>query len=688
MNSLRCIWNCTKGELKNVFRMKSIKAILAIIIVYCLYIYTSCTFLENDPWDILRCSSFVPIALMFLFMILGFYLAREEKESNLEEVIASIYKGNFHKFIGKIFALLIIIFSLVFLSMMGVFICYMFKGVSIELYKQSIMYYLIYHIIPFFIEALIGMIIGSFIKNKISYLIMFLIWILTIPLNSFIFKTVMTITSLDLRVAMYFFNLGQYDIHTPIKTMIGLPIESFNLIQRLLILMVVLAIFIIINVRKNKNKLVCIVICFAVAIIPLSISYGGNIRTVKSLIYYGDGVKKDSIYYSNNKVVEDKNNFQIKSCDITLDEKRTEKFITTLKVIPDENVKKLKFSLYNGFNIEKVTNSNNEILKFERDSDFVTVFLKDELKKDDSENITFIYDNESSPLYPVGKEVILLPYDFNYYPSNIIAPAMVSYNSLTRNDLSYECDFTVNITGEKVVYSNLERVSKNKFKGKANGVNLFRGLIKEEEYKNVKYYYPYVASENKLPFENYINNYFEAEKIINDKLNIKLNEKLEKVFFMPINQGSYTEIFHKDNSIIVPSCNNISSNLWFTKEEIAISMITSSLRENIKDENKEYIRDLMNRMLQSYVSIKNNENSIIATEIEFFEESKDTISKTNEEIQRNNINKKILLILEKKDENEFKKLFKTIYDLAKQKDITIKEVEEKILQTVPNTVVE
>ncbi|GAA0784283.1 hypothetical protein [Hathewaya limosa] len=681
MNSIRSIFNCIKIEFKNIFRIKAIKFIIPIICIYCWYVYVTSIFFEYEIWDVLRASSFVPMVLMLLFMVLGFYLAKEEQQYNLDEVFFSIYRGKIIKLIGKLLTLLSLILSVIFFCMISIFICSAIKGAPSIFYKQSIMYFIIYYLLSLFIEAIIGMIIGYIVKSKISYLLMLIIWFTSIPLNGYIFKSIVDIVSLDLRAVQYFLNLGQYDINSGINIMTGMPIQGFNLVQRVLIFMVGLSILLIINLINSKKSSIAIVLITIGIVVPTFNIYKRNLPTVKSLIYFGDGEKKDVIYYSLNKQFSENTvKFDIKKCNIILREDKTEEFETKMYIMPRENLKSLQFSLYNGFNIKKVLDDTNKALTFKRDGDFITVLLDKSLKKGESKEITFIYDNESSPLFSVNKDMIILPNYFNYYPSNIIAPSMTDFNNsgLFTNDLSYKADFTVNIEGNKKVYSNLESVGSNQFKGtNCKGVTLYRGMITEDKYKNITYCYPSIQENSRENAKKFIDKYDNSVDKLNKKFDLDIEglSNIKKILFMPIyDEGSSLgdDIF-RDNDILIVKVDNDTTTIPFNEEDIENNILGNYLRQAIKNEDQQYIKDLIIMSLRDQENIKiNNDVGFLQGKIEGESQS------SNRDGVKYNLEKALVTTIRKKDDDKFNEVLKVLIKASKEKNIDIKKVSMEV----------
>ncbi|AWZ47496.1 hypothetical protein C3495_00940 [Clostridiaceae bacterium 14S0207] len=681
MNSIRSIFNCIKIEFKNIFRIKAIKFIIPIICIYCCYTYVMSIFFEYGVWDVLRASSFVPMILMLLFMVLGFYLAKEEKRYNLDEVFFSIYRGKIIKLIGKLLTILSLILLVIFFCMISIFICSAIKGAPSIFYKQSIMYFIIYYLLPLFIGSIIGMIIGHVVKSKISYLLMLIIWFISVPLNEYIFKSIVDIVSLDLRAVQYFLNLGQYDINSGINILTGMPTQGFNLVQRVLIFIVGLSILLIINLINSKKSSIAIVLITIGIVVPTFNIYKRNLPTVKSLIYFGDGEKKDVIYYSLNKQFpENTVKFDIKKCNIILHENKTEEFETKMHIMPRENLKSLQFSLYNGFNIKKVLDNTNKALTFKRDGDFIMVLLDKPLKKGESKEFTFIYDNKSSPLFSVNKDMIILPNYFNYYPSNIIAPAMTEFNNsgLFTNDLSYKADFTVNIEGKKKVYSNLESVGPNQFKGtNCKGVTLYRGMITEDKYKNITYCYPSIQENSRENAKNFIDKYNNSVNKLNKKFDLDIEglSSIKKILFMPIyDEGSSLgdDIFRDKDTLIVKVYKDTKI-MTLPQENIEVNILGNYLRQAIKNEDQQYIKDLIIMALRDQESMKRNNNiGFLQGKIEG-----DSQSSNRDEVKYN-LEKTLVTIIRKKDNDKFNQVLKVLIKASKEKNIDIKKVSREV----------
>lgn len=159
-------------------------------------------------------------------------------------------------------------------------------------------------------------------------------------------------------------------------------------------------------------------------------------------------------------------------------------------VVSETDLDTYCFTLLDGYHVLSVKNQDNVRLEFKQEEDFFYI----DAAGAKTSTLTIEYFGSSAPLYA----------DWNgiYLPAGVPFFPMPGRNDIYVRDKAYESriyyyenhlpdtEFEVNVHTVGKVYSSLEEVGNNQFRGKSDGFFLLAGTVLTNEADGVTFYYP------------------------------------------------------------------------------------------------------------------------------------------------------------------------------------------------------
>ncbi len=157
--------------------------------------------------------------------------------------------------------------------------------------------------------------------------------------------------------------------------------------------------------------------------------------------------------------------------------------------IDQQELSEYKFTLYREYDITKVTDQNGNVLTYEREGDYFTVYPGGSPVA----NIYIEYSGSGEP-FCSDLSTIHLPSGFAFYPMAGYHPIYEDerhgadmYNRIHLPDTT-EYDVAIHTLG--TVYSSLNRKEGNSFSGVSDGFFLLKGLVETDVIDGITFYYP------------------------------------------------------------------------------------------------------------------------------------------------------------------------------------------------------
>jgi hypothetical protein len=585
-------------------RRKSFLIILGLLTAYINFSHSQhMTHEFFHPGSALTLSSPIIQSGMFIFGVLGVSLTLEEKR-------VLILTRNIHltlRTIGKIsFSLIFsIILGIIFIAIFWCFL--LIKGIPIsDFYYDSAIYIFYYWCLPFFIMFCIGTFFGEIFGNIFSYFCTILISILLGPLN---FLT--SISNIER------LGISQRENNTFYHPLYGYPLETSVLLKQWIITFITLlslALIYLFRREYQKKFLVGFIGSISILLVILFISYL-KIQDIEQRLIMkttNPEVFNEILYYEKemNKYRELKNrNLEVKAdyYDILVDTNKGNLNVLVKISFKNPLHQQLILNLYHGFKVKKVKLNNKEI-QFSQKGDYIYLDSVGEGE------ILIKYAGQSSPLFFANNRAIFLPAYFAWIPSFNMTPIFSFYdNQLHRNfaQNNYTADYTLTYKGPLRVFSNLETVSSNRFKGKSsNGVTLIAGALSFKETPKEKIVFPntwYKGLKEYSKFKDLMSTYINAtSSILNKHYSAPKN-----IFIIPITGMNDTLveenfwIFNDHWIISFPLYQSFNEGVLIKKDYLINSLIPALAWKNNAVYNANLKKqELFNAALSTWIASK------------------------------------------------------------------------------------
>lgn len=202
-------------------------------------------------------------------------------------------------------------------------------------------------------------------------------------------------------------------------------------------------------------------------------------------------------------------------------------------------------------------------------------------------------------------------------------------------------------------------------------------MIAEDKYKNITYCYPSIQENSRENAKKFIDKYDNSVDKLNKKFDLDIEglSNIKKILFMPIyDEGSSLgdDIF-RDNDILIVKVDNDTTTIPFNEEDIENNILGNYLRQAIKNEDQQYIKDLIIMSLRDQENIKiNNDVGFLQGKIEGESQS------SNRDDVKYNLEKALVTTIRKKDDDKFNEVLKVLIKASKEKNIDIKKVSMEV----------
>lgn len=356
--------------------------------------------------------------------------------------------------------------------------------------KISILYFFLANIIA----ILIGLLCSTIKKTAAAYLILIICSFVFSPMTNRLTGEIYNRSDESIyplwRIFEIFPKTLSYDTAA---SGINANIKSLSIIIFWISLFAIIAMFTVFSFRIKRAKQIAATICLAVFVL----SGAGTLMPYSSISLDTNSLGSDAEHYvfqdPENFVIQknEEPNFEITGYDMNFKIKNLLSGDVTVKV-DNPNLTEYHFTLYYGYKLKSVSNSNGEKLKYDRDGDYITIHTDAP-----TESFNFKYKGFSQVFYSNSQSSNLLG-GFAYYPINGFRYVYsVADQGSIRTKLSTSVPMSVKVDCGKKIFSNLESTGKNTFEGTSDSLTLVSGFYKEINTDGVRMIYPYYdASED------------------------------------------------------------------------------------------------------------------------------------------------------------------------------------------------
>lgn len=356
--------------------------------------------------------------------------------------------------------------------------------------KISILYFFLANIIA----ILIGLLCSTIKKTAAAYLILIICSFVFSPMTSRLTGEIYNRSDESIYPLWRIFEIFPKTFsHDIAASGVNANIKSLSIIVFWISLFAIIAMFTVFSFRIKRAKQIAATVCLAVFVL----SGAGTLMPYSSISLDTNSLGSDTEHYvfqDPEKFVIQKNeepNFEITGYDMNFKIKNLLSGDVTVKV-NNPNLTEYHFTLYYGYKLKSVSNSNGEKLKYDRDGDYITVHTDAP-----TESFNFKYKGFSQVFYSNSQSSNLLG-GFAYYPINGFryVYSLADQGSI-RTKLSKSVPMSVKVDCGKTMFSNLESTGKNTFEGTSDSLTLVSGFYKEINTDGIRMIYPYYdASED------------------------------------------------------------------------------------------------------------------------------------------------------------------------------------------------
>lgn len=559
-----------------------------------------------DPGGALISTAFIIQGGIFVSMILGFSLIKEEAVCSADELFNLLPDGYISKIGAKCLALLTAITFFIILTIAILYYLFWFYGVPLIYYWQALPYLFLYWGTSFWISGIIGMLAGVFFKTRMVYPLLILIWLLIGPLNMAVFKVLMSISQVDLNPIANFMNLGQSDPYTTYDPVYGLPLEIHRWLQKGLWVITISGLFFMAVIYKNNNRsrhlIIKAVAVYIIIGMPLIYLFTREEQVIRTY-YETNAVRKyDLNYYRvhTKPSFENLDSFKIESYDISLISFRNLKAQVKMKVKILETTDKLVFTLYHNLRVKRVIDDNNKDLSYKQQGDQVLVSFTAPLHPEMKTTIIFDYEGTSSPYFYANEQALMLPAYFPWLPMIGSHQAMmpqggdvIRFPLYSQNLTTY----TLRYSGPEPVCTNLPQKEPNLWSGTVSqGVSLAAGMLTEIKLGKTSVYYPISLCRIIEELPGYIDRLQEIAQSIKTDLAVQKTLDTSKIFFLSVPRESRfvnTTILNQGDHLIIGISRMYNKgNLYKNDISIVPAVLSSLIKSDNITNQKDEIREL------------------------------------------------------------------------------------------------
>lgn len=350
--------------------------------------------------------------------------------------------------------------------------------------KISILYFFLANIIA----ILIGLLCSTIKKTAVAYLILIICSFVFSPMTSRLTGEIYNKSDESIYPLWRIFEIfPKTFLYETAASGVNANIKSLSIIVFWISLFAIIAMFTVFSFRIKRAKQIAATICLIVFVL----SGAGTLMPYSSISLDINSLGSDAEHYvfqdPENFIIQknEEPNFEITGYDMNFKIKNLLSGDVTVKV-DNPNLTEYHFTLYYGYKLKSVTNSNGKKLKYDRDGDYITVHTDAP-----TESFNFKYKGFSQVFYSNSQSSNLLG-GFAYYPINGFRYVYsVADQGSIRTKLSTSVPMSVKVDCGKKMFSNLESTGKNTFEGTSDSLTLLSGFYKEINTDGIRMIYPY-----------------------------------------------------------------------------------------------------------------------------------------------------------------------------------------------------
>ncbi|MEN8906361.1 MAG: hypothetical protein ABF289_10435 [Clostridiales bacterium] len=617
--------------------------------------------MDHQSYEILLNIPFKVLIFSFEFLIFGIYITRKDNLKYIRK-IADVEPSKYFIFVFSKFVNLLIFVSI--FTVLNLFIVQIFlirDNLFKEIFFESIGYVFLYWIIPYIVCGSIG--ISLAVINRPLVLITMLgifFWAVFSPLNVYLVKILSIIfkgnvagkvvvfferTTDTLCIMPYF--QDQFNSINPYS------IDGVKILDNIMILIAAILFFYIITIFEfdpdDRRNYIGYGLLLSISLCVIIFIYYP--RELFEFMHKENA--SDKVYYSDNKRVgyENGDNFALSKYDIKIDEEDILKIDLNMEAEAlDDNIRRINFIFYHGFEINKIKVNNGKNFDYEFENDQLKIILDRPLDNGDKINISLEYEGIGSESFINFKNEIMLPAYFPWLP-RVITNGDNGYIKTTYGNIpasiNYKSEYLLTYNGDGKIYTNIDYKSGNVWEGEAlSGLTVVRGKIKS----NREFGYRNIYPTYEIGITNYTG-YFSRQAVEEldlqkEKFKVKNKSEIKDIFYIPLEDILDSNILMDMGDHLIIALDKSYNADYYTRifyEELPekLNMATNSLLSKYNKPDLEYSRkkevflETYNyykevRKVPKTARIKNNYNANLNDQVKDVKKKDDIIEDTNE----------------------------------------------------------
>ncbi|MGR6898346.1 hypothetical protein [Rummeliibacillus sp. BSL5] len=483
----------------------------------------------KDPGNALQFSSFLIQSGMLFFLLIGYQLATKNLTSSLYQV-ANKEMRKLHCINISFLFILSLLFVLTFIISTNIY--YHCIDPTNSFVKESSLFFLYYWWLPFIISALIGYIFGLSFSSKIVYVCIFIVWALLSPTNlNFLNNLLVNSQLIEVANWLQNINLGVSKVDELYNSLFSFEFDWYKK-GMLLLTLILIVILQIIFLKKWRFQQFSIILVFVLLLCYSSIPYHYSKKQLQDI----PTLAKEYEYYRNLESTPKQKYFDYRIDKVNLSIQNTNLFSVTAKLqisnVKDPNI---AFTLYKGFKIKNISLDNGKPVKYYQTGDYIYVNLS-EINKKKINTLKFTYSGNGSLRNPSIGDVVYLPHNFTWIPSNQRMPTHYLFNqgvtaAAINNSPNIEYSLILR-DNQRRYFTNLRYQGKGRYYGVAKGVTLITGKLTDKHDNNMEVVYPSSWFPYKEEFKQYVTQYKEDLQRYNRLLKTK-NKIPQRIILLP-----------------------------------------------------------------------------------------------------------------------------------------------------------
>ncbi len=444
------------------------------------------------------------------------------------------------------------------------------KNINVEYFLYIFKLYFIYILCLNTIAILIGRIL-SFIKNRLySYILLIVVvFVATIKCAQLFYSVdkiskISDLTQIFCVSSLYGTNYSYF-----------YPVDIHFISKSLFWIFILITIICIINAKsKIKEKLI-----YLSVLLPLTVVMFTFWNKDTSGCYNGYDITTGELYTidSTNTNVAD---FYVLKYYIDL------KIDTGLEAfvqmdLSDSSLESYEMTLYSGYTIIDMYDQNGDILTYNRDGNYVSIYNKNK----NLSKIYIMYEGSGTNKYYSNNQGVYFQGNFPFYP--IVGKCNIYTTGLCELE-RVNSEFEVNVEYSKIVYSNLDTVYGNHFSGNSNNLTLVSGFWEEKNINGIDYIYPCISSYYNPNVNTYLTDgisYYIDNKVEESIIDYSIKDK--KIIIAPFGFEGGNYMFGTDSIILETKAdldiyyvNYLTTGDWYYHDEPTKELIDSIVEEN------------------------------------------------------------------------------------------------------------